>query len=203
MNPVYDETAQMEIYRRLVRLYPSSFREQFEAEQLIVIGDILREGQGGMSSAGRWHVFRTILLDMIMSILHEHITRWRNDMKTSNILRTAGILALVAWILYFGLSLSRPLLGFPAKDPTTLLLGQSHSVLAGVLLELAVYLIPFLTFLAFLVPALKIQLGASAGETMVIRLQKLGKGETAFMLISLGITLAWWGLILLSRFGLG
>lgn len=202
MNSIFDEAAQMSFYQRLVRLYPADFHERYGEEQLIVIRDMLREESGGISIAGRIKVFRTILVDLILSIVHEYITKWRNEMKTSKLLRAAGIMALLAWILYFGLSLTRPLLGFPEKDPQTLLLGDNYSALAGTSLELAVYLIPFLTLLAFLIPALKVQVGASAGETMVIRLQKMGKVETAFALVSLIITLAWWGLILLSRFGL-
>ncbi len=105
-------------------------------------------------------------------------------------------------MLFFSLSLTRPLLGFPQKDPTLWLLGDHYSGLAITTLELAAWLIPFLTFLAFLIPSLKVQVRAGAGDLMVIRLQKMGKFDTVITLLSLVITLFWWGLLLLSRLGL-
>jgi len=201
MSSLFNEVLQLRFYRGLIRLYPASFREQFGDEQLIVIRDMLRE-EKQIAAEKQGTVTRTILIDLIGSILHENIFQWRHEMKTAKVIQAVGTLALLAWALFFSFSLTRSLLGFPEKDPTTLLLGESYSSLASTLLDLAVYLIPFITFLVFLIPAVKVQSGASTGETMVIRLQKMEKVQVAFALISLILTVVLWGLILLSHFGL-
>lgn len=123
-------------------------------------------------------------------------------MKAIRIIQGIGIAAVGAWLAFWAWIIGKWVLLLPISDPTGWLLDKEYQSVAMDILGVVMFLIPFLSLLTFIVPALKIQFSRESGDgVMSIRLQKMSKSQALISWSCLAITLAWWGILFVSRMG--
>ncbi|TDA68150.1 MAG: hypothetical protein D9V45_00580 [Chloroflexi bacterium] len=204
MNTVISPTAHpvLPLLRWMLTWYPKPFRKRFEQEMLLTFQDWLNN-ETGMGSRGRsFRISSTIIADLLLSILKEHCSEWRNTMKVSSIFQKIAIAALTAWLIFWAWTFGKWVLHLPLVDPTRWLLGKDYSSMASSIFGGAMFLIPFLALLTFVIPALKINISSEGGDsTLLFRLHKMGKGQAVVAWACLGITVVLWGTVFTSRMG--
>ncbi|MFZ3079337.1 MAG: hypothetical protein WA109_06595 [Bellilinea sp.] len=190
------------LFRWLLTWYPKSFRQRFEQEILLAFQDWLND-EPEMHSRGRsLRISSAVIADLLLSILKEHCSEWRNTMKVSSIFQKIAIAMLAVWLTIWAWSLGKWVLLLPLADPASWLLGKDYSSTASSIFGGAMFLIPFLALLTFVIPALKINISTEGGDSMMLlRLQKMGKTQAVVAWACLAATVALWGLIFTSRMG--
>ena len=123
-------------------------------------------------------------------------------MKIASIFQKISLALLVAWVVIWAWFIGKWFLLLPLADPNKWLLGEDYSSTANSIFGAAMFVIPFLALLAFVIPVLKVQLRMENGESILsLRLLKMGKAQALVSWICLGTTLVLWGMVFTSRMG--
>ncbi|MFA5836255.1 MAG: hypothetical protein WC837_04785 [Bellilinea sp.] len=190
------------LFRWLLTWYPKSFRQRFEQEILLAFQDWLNNESETDSRGRSFTIYCAVITDLLLSILKEHCSEWRNTMKVSSIFQKIAIAMLAVWLTIWAWSLGKWVLLLPLADPASWLLGKDYSSTASSIFGGAMFLIPFLALLTFVIPALKINISTEGGDSMMLlRLQKMGKTQAVVAWACLSATVVLWGLIFTSRMG--
>jgi len=190
------------LYRRLVAWYPASFRQRFEQEMLLAFQDWLNAEPAPRSYLQQLQLTCSLLGDLLPSILREHVTEWRITMKISSIFQKIAIAALAAWAVIWAWFIGKWFLLLPLADPNMWLLGEDYSSTANSIFGAAMFMVPFLALLAFVIPALKVQLKVENGDSILsLRLLKMGKAQALVAWVCLAATVVLWGMVGTSRMG--
>lgn len=190
------------LFRWLLTWYPKPFRQRFEHEILLTFQDWLNN-EPGMYSRGRsFRISSAVIADLLLSILKEHCSEWRNTMKVASIFQKIAIAMLAVWLTIWAWSLGKWVLLLPLADPASWLLGKDYSSTANSIFGGAMFLIPFMALLIFVIPALKVQIKTENGDSiMLFRLQKMGKAQALVAWACLAATGVLWGAVFTSRMG--
>jgi hypothetical protein len=98
-------SASQRIYSRLLRVYPSAFRDRYEAEMVVLFGDQLRDARAGAGAGGVVTTWFRTLADLVGSALGEHLRKDRMMAQTlasfqpTRSMRALGVLAVVGGVL--------------------------------------------------------------------------------------------------------
>ena len=123
-------------------------------------------------------------------------------MKVSSIFQKIAIAALAAWLTFWAWTFGKWVLHLPLVDPTRWLLGKDYSSMASSIFGGAIFLIPFLALLTFVIPALKVQIRTEGGDsTLLFRLHKMGKAQALVAWACLTATTVLWGMVFVARMG--
>ena len=124
-------------------------------------------------------------------------------MKVSSIFQKIAVAALAAWAVIWAWFIGKWFLLLPLADPTKWLLGEDYSSTANSIFGAALFIIPFLALLAFVIPALKVHTTTENGDSvLMLRLQKMGKAQALVAWVCLAATVVLWGAVATSRMGL-
>lgn len=147
-------------------------------------------------------IYGAVITDLLLSILRERCFEWRNTMNVSSIFQKIAIAMLAVWLTIWAWSLGKWVLLLPLADPASWLLGKDYSSTANSIFGGAMFLIPFLALLTFVIPALRINLSTEDGDSiMLLRLQKMGKAQALVSWACLAATVVLWGVVFTSRMG--
>ncbi|HEY4692611.1 MAG TPA: hypothetical protein VIH16_04185, partial [Bellilinea sp.] len=152
------------VYRTLVTWYPTPFRQRFEQEMLLAFQDWLNAEPTPRSKAQQLKLASSLIADMLPSIIQEHLSEWRSTMKVSSIIQKVALAALAAWAVIWAWFIGKWFLLLPLADPNKWLLGEDYSSTANSIFGAALFIIPFLALLAFVIPVLKIQTLTENGD---------------------------------------
>ena len=123
-------------------------------------------------------------------------------MKVSSIFQKIAIAALAAWAVIWAWFIGKWFLLLPLADPAKWLLGEDYSSTANSIFGAALFTIPFLALLTFVIPALKVQTTSENGDSvLMLRLQKMGKAQALVAWVCLGATVILWGMVFTARMG--
>ena len=123
-------------------------------------------------------------------------------MKISIIFQKVALAMLAVWLTFWGWFFGKWVLLLPLADPSRWLLGKDSSSTANSIFGGAMFLIPFLALLAFVIPVLKVQIKTEDGDSiMMFRLQKMGKAQGIVTWACLAATVVLWGAVVTSRMG--
>ena len=160
-----------DFYRRILGLYPLSFRNRFEREMIRTYLDMTLYNRAGGSRLAVFVFWSQLIPDLFTSIIKERLFDWRNKVRIINlILKTIGGFILAFWITIVGMGFGRSLFNWPIKDPTYLILGESFSSLAFSAFKSLLLFGPLLVLLLFLIPSIQIQARPARGDLLEIRL---------------------------------
>lgn len=189
------------LYRKLVACYPTPFRQRFEQEMLLAFQD-WQNGDPAQRSIPQQLQFTINLLgDLLPSIFREHFTEWRNTVKISSIFQNIAIAALAAWAVIWAWFIGKWTGLLDIADPQKWLLGEGYSI-ANDIFGAAMFLVPFLALLAFVIPALKVQTRTEDGDSILtLRLLKMGKAQALVAWLCLAATVVLWVMVFTSRMG--
>jgi len=188
------------VYRTLVTWYPTPFRQRFEQEMLLAFQDWLNAEPTPRSKAQQLKLASSLIADMLPSIIHEHLSEWRSTMKVSSIIQKVAVAALAAWAVIWAWFIGRWFLLLPMTPQW--LLGKSYSSTINSIIGGAMFLIPFLALMAFVIPALKVHTTTENGDSvLMLRLQKMGKAQALVAWVCLGATVILWGMVFTARMG--
>lgn len=190
------------LYRKLLILYPTTFRERFGSELVQTYKDMVSQNQTNETFISVFGLSVWLLIDLFASILKERYQEWRVDMKNRKLIaRGLGILFLILWFAFWALSLGRSLFNLPIKDPTYWLLGEQFSNFALNALSFGILFGPFLVLLIFLIPSLRISRVSTGDEVFQIRVLQMMKTDL-FVIAGCGvITVLLWVVIFFARLG--
>lgn len=190
------------LYRKLLILYPTTFRERFGSELVQTYKDMFSQNQTNETFISVFGLSVWLLIDLFASILKERYQEWRVDMKNRKLIaRGLGILFLILWFAFWALSLGRSLFNLPIKDPTYWLLGEQFSNFALNALSFGILFGPFLVLLIFLIPSLRISRVSTGDEVFQIRVLQMMKTDL-FVIAGCGvITVLLWVVIFFARLG--
>ena len=190
------------VYKRLLASYPAAFRQRFEQEMLLAFQDWLNAEPTPRSKAQQLKLASSLIADMLPSIIQEHLSEWRSTMKVSSIIQKVALAALAAWAVIWAWFIGKWFLLLPLADPNKWLLGEDYSHTANSIFGAALFIIPFLALLAFVIPVLKIQTLTENGDgVLMLRLQKMGKAQALVAWVCLGATVILWGMVFTARMG--
>jgi len=123
-------------------------------------------------------------------------------MKVSSIFQKISIAALAAWAVIWAWFIGKWFLLLPLADPAKWLLGEDYSSTANSIFGAALFIIPFLALLAFVIPALKVHASSENGDSvLMLRLQKMGKAQALLAWVCLAATVILWGMVFTARMG--
>ncbi|HWR65183.1 MAG TPA: hypothetical protein VN364_03615 [Bellilinea sp.] len=123
-------------------------------------------------------------------------------MKVASIFQKISLALLAAWAVVWAWFIGKWFLLLPLADPNKWLLGEDYSSTANSIFGAAMFFVPFLALLAFVIPALKIQTRTENGDSILsLRLLKMGKAQAIVAWVCLAATVVLWGLVLTSRMG--
>lgn len=188
-RPIRDRCL-FDLYRRIISLYPLSFRNRFECEMIRTYLDMTLYNRTDNSLPEVFVFWFQWILDLFASIIHERLFDWRNNMKILNlILKTIGGFILAFWIIIVGMGFGRALFNWPTKDPAYLLLGESFSSLALTAFNSLLLFGPLLVLLLFLIPSTQIRVRPASGDLLEIRLLRTSSMSLSIILGSAFINL--------------
>jgi len=188
----------MQFCEHLIEYYPQPFKDRFAGEILTAIQDSLAASPH--ESQPRVSAFN-LAADLIPSIIYEYFAEWRCSMKIASVIQKVAIAALAAWAVIWAWFITSWTGLLDMADPQKWLLGNGYSV-ANDILGAGLYLVPFLTLLAFLVPSLKVQVQMESGDSvLMVRLTKMSKPQAGISLVCLTATLLLWGMVFTARMG--
>jgi len=191
----------MQVCKRLINCYPAAFRRRFEDEMLLTIQDSLFAKPRNDSELQRIKSSSILLADLVLSIIREQFTEWRHSVKFASIIQKIAVAALAAWAVVWAWFITSWTGLLDMADPQKWLLGKGYSV-ANDIIGAALYMVPFLALLAFVIPALKVQVRTESGDgVLMVRLTKMSKLQTGISLVCLTATLILWGMVGSARMG--
>ena len=121
-------------------------------------------------------------------------------MKVSSIIQKVALAALAAWAVIWAWFIGRWFLLLPMTPQW--LLGKNYSSTINSIIGGAMFLIPFLALMAFVIPALKVHTTTENGDSvLMLRLQKMGKAQALVAWVCLGATVILWGMVFTARMG--
>jgi hypothetical protein len=104
----------------------------------------------------------------------------------------------VIWAWFIG----KWFLLLPLMDPSEWLLGKNYSSAANSIFGAAMFLIPFLALLAFVIPALRVQVKTESGDgILMLKLVKMGRVQAIVAWGCLAATVVLWGMVFTARMG--
>jgi len=190
------------VFEILVRWYPAAFRVQFKQEMLATFQDWLNAEPAPLSKVQHLRIAGSLVADMLPAIIHEHVFLWRNSMKVSSIFQIVAITLLAAWAVIWAWFIGSWFMLLPFADPARWLLGEDYTSTANSIFGAALFIIPFLALLTFVIPALKVQTTSENGDSiLMVRLQKMGKFQALVTWVCLAVTVVLWGMVFVSRMG--
>ena len=188
------------VYKRLLASYPAAFRQRFEAEMLTSFQDCLNEEPTPLSNMQQVRLTFRLIADLLPAIIHEHVSEWRKPMNVSSIFQKIAVAALAAWAVIWAWFIGRWFLLLPMTPQW--LLGKNYSSTINSIIGGAMFLIPFLALMAFVIPALKVHTTTENGDSvLMLRLQKMGKAQALVAWVCLGATVILWGMVFTARMG--
>lgn len=191
----------MQVCKRLINCYPAAFRRRFEDEMLLTIQDSLFAKLRNDSELQRIKSSSILLADLVLSILREHFTEWRHSVKVASIIQKFAVAALAAWGLILAWFISQWTGLLDLADPQKRLRGEAYMD-ANEILGIALFLIPFIALLAFVIPAMKVQVGKENGDgVMTLRLGRMSKAQALVSWGCLVVTIILWSLFFTARMG--
>ncbi|MHB0922404.1 MAG: hypothetical protein ACYC3H_00360 [Bellilinea sp.] len=189
------------VYKRLISFYPTTFRQRFEEEMLLVFQDKLAEEPESLSTLQKLKTLRALVADLVPSIVQEHTSEWRNSMNITKFFQGFSLAALAVWLTLWAWYFGKWFLLLPLADPVSWLPGGELWGIANSIYAGFMFLVPLLTLLTFLVPAIKVQIKPETGDAVVVRLTKMGKSQVLVVWGCLGLTVTLWGMVITSRLG--
>jgi len=190
------------VFEILVRWYPAAFRVQFKQEMLATFQDWLNAEPAPLSKVQHLRIAGSLVADMLPAIIHEHVFLWRNSMKVSSIFQIVAITLLAAWAVIWAWFIGSWFMLLPFADPARWLLGEDYTSTANSIFGAALFIIPFLALLTFVIPALKVQTTSENGDSiLMVRLLKMGKFQALVAWVCLATTVVLWGMVFASRMG--
>jgi hypothetical protein len=182
----------------LIKRFPQPFHQRFADEISLTISDMEQEDPSA-SSAGA--LKRRIVADLILSLVREHIEKRRKVMNKKRILfGILGAVVLGFWIYLLIPGLARFFLPWNLKDPYLALLGENPSQSLVILMDIIGYLGPLLALAFFFFPIVDIRSQSVDGTTITLHIQSVGKLHHSAMILSAVLCLAWFILLIASRF---
>lgn len=182
----------------LIKRFPQPFHQRFADEISLTISDMEQE-QLPASSTG--DLKRRIMVDLILSLVREHIEKRRKVMNKKRILfGILGAVVLGFWIYLLIPGLARFFLPWNLKDPYLALLGENPSQSLVIMMDIIGYLGPLLAFALFFFPIVDIRSHSVDGTTIALHIQSVGKVYNTVMILSAILCLAWFILLIASRF---
>lgn len=192
----------MLLYRSLLRYYPPAFRQRYEQEMLTTFQDWLDSEAIPRSHWQQILPAVSLVADMLSSIVSEHVLVWRSTMNIASIFQKISLALLAAWAVIWAWFIGKWFLLLPLADPNKWLLGEDYSSTANSILGAAMFLVPFLALLAFVIPALKVQTRTEDGDSILtLRLLKMGKAQALVAWLCLAATVVLWVMVFTSRMG--
>ena len=185
------------VYRSLLRLYPTDFRDRFSGEMVQLYHDKLRDARTGGASGGTVSAWLRLLGDVVVTAPAEHLRRNRKVAHSvssatpisTRALGLAGILAGVVVLIVFVIELPQEL--FPPRivlmllgsialilavhrrqaaiAPTLALVGAIPAVLANAW-YLALFVLPMIGSLALFWAGVALWLSIAAFGAVTIRI---------------------------------
>lgn len=123
-------------------------------------------------------------------------------MNIASIFQKISLALLAAWAVIWAWFIGKWFLLLPLADPNKWLLGEDYSSTANSILGAAMFLVPFLALLAFVIPALKVQTRTEDGDSILtLRLLKMGKAQALVAWLCLAATVVLWVMVFTSRMG--
>lgn len=199
--PLPTKSMVMPVYKRLIACYPTAFRQRFEKELLLVFQDKLADKPESASTLQEFKDLRTLVADLVPSIVQEHISEWRNSLNITKFFQGLSLAALAVWLTLWAWYFGKWFLLLPLADPVSWLPGGKLWGIANSIYGGFMFLVPLLTLLTFLVPAIKVQIKPETGGAVVVHLKKMGKSQALVVWGCLGLTVLLWGLVITSRLG--
>lgn len=191
------------IYKRLLSIYPKAFRQRFKVEMLATFQDWLNAEPASLSKVQQLKIAGSLAADMLPAIIREHVFLWRSTVKVSSIFQIVAITLMAAWAVIWAWFIGSWFMLLPFADPANWLLGEDYTSTANSIFGAALFIIPFLALLAFVIPALKVQTTSENGDSIfMVRLQKMGKAQALVAWVCLAATVVLWGAVVTSRMGL-
>ena len=89
----------LQMYGRLLRAYPETFRNEYGAEMMFVFRDRCREVIGDQGVLGLIGFWLLALLDLIKTSVEEHMQKEGGVMSKSMLIRGAGVFLLLTGVL--------------------------------------------------------------------------------------------------------
>jgi len=111
-----------------------------------------------------------------------------------------GAVVLGFWIYLLIPGLARFFLPWNLKDPYLALLGENPSQSLVIMMNIIGYLGPLLAFALFFFPIVDISSHSVDGTTIALHIQSVGKVYNTVMILSAILCLAWFILLIASRF---
>jgi len=174
-----EESSLFYLLKGVVRLYPADFRGRFTDEILQTCRDQLHDQTVG--KAGFW---LATFPDLFTSILHEWIGEVRSGMRLSNVFKGIGSLLIGLWFAAFLLITGVGLLAWMFSDPMRLALDHAFSnTLVQSLGTGLMTMGPFIAFLAFLIPQLRVHTDG-AERSLEIKMLPMARHSAQMLLLS-------------------
>jgi len=118
-NDSFPISISISIYRFLMAAYPKAFRQEYEADMLQVFRDCLLRDYGQDGPYGVFRLWAVTLLDLVVSMIEEHLQKETKIMNKNTLIRLSGwamILGGIAYLMLFipnYLRLTNPLMHLP------------------------------------------------------------------------------------------
>ncbi len=183
------------VFEMLVRWYPAGFRMRFEQEMRLTYQDWLYSDHSAATVYSESYMILQLAGDMLPAIVRERFVEGRSNMIGIKILQGFGVALLAAWAIVWAWFITKWTGLLDIVDPQRWLLGKDYSIVNDIF-GAALYLIPFLVLLAFVIPVLKIQMRIENGDgVLMFRLGRMGKLQAWVSWVCLAGTVVLWGLV--------
>ncbi len=177
-----------------VRFYPPEFQARFADEILQTCADYVRD-----QPVGDARFWLGTFTDLWMSILHEQIGEMRSRMKLSNVCKGLGFLLIFLWFAGFLAYTSMGLLGWMLSDPMRLALDHAFSPPTAMSLAVGwMTMGPFVAFLAFLIPQLRVHAGGTK-NSLEIQVLPMARHSAQMLLLSGLLSLTILGVLIATK----
>jgi hypothetical protein len=105
-NDRFPITFSLSIYRFLLAVYPKEFRQEYGADMLQVFRDCMLRAYGQDGAFGVFRLWALTLLDLVVSMVEEHLQKETKIMNKNTLIRLSGWALVLAGIGFISLFLN-------------------------------------------------------------------------------------------------
>jgi hypothetical protein len=177
------------LYKWLLLLYPTSFRQEFGQEMAHLFCDLYRDAWQQRGSQGLFFLWLATLKETAVTVPSEHFNEWKNNMKPKQTIPTLLGLALLAYSGFFVIfNVLKYNLGLPLPfDPFSGLSGSTNPTLWHIALNALVLFGPIVALALFLLPSVTLRVDLKSDQLLTVSLLKSGRLTLILIAACLGL----------------